>query len=217
MRFEKLFKYLEKNKYYVFSYEDLLIIDPDESKENIKKMLYRWRKARLIASIKKGLYELIYPKSFNVPDLYIANKLYTPSYISLETVLSNHSIIPEVGIAVTSITTKPTRRFKNNHGLFIYRTLDKNYFCGYYTETYNNFKINVAEPEKALMDFLYLKRFHKKPFDLKDERLDKDIILSLSKSKLKKYARLFGIKLEAIYANLWITTWACQIKRNAIN
>lgn len=202
MKFEKLFKYLEKNNYYIFSYEDMLVIAPSESKENIKKMLYRWRKVGWISPLKRGLYELVYPRNFNVPDLYVANKLYMPSYISLETVLSNHSIIPEVGMAVTSITTKPTRRFKNSHGLFVYRTLDKNYFCGYYTETYNNFKINIAEPEKALMDFLYFKRFHKTPFDLKDERLDKDIILSLNKNKFKKYAELFGIKLEAFYANL---------------
>ena len=39
MRFEELFKYLEKNKYYVFSYEDLLLLYSSESNENIKKMI----------------------------------------------------------------------------------------------------------------------------------------------------------------------------------
>lgn len=202
MKFEKLFKYLEKKKYYVFSYEDLFILYPNESKGNVKKMLYRWRKAGWLSPLKRGLYELVYPGDFNISDLYIANRLYTPSYVSLETVLSSHSIIPEVGMAVTSITTKPTRKFKNKHGLFIYRTFDKKFFCGYSTEKYNNFEVNIAEPEKALLDYLYLKKFHKKPFNLKEERLDKDIILSLNKNKLEKYAKLFNIKVKVIYANL---------------
>ena len=204
MRFEELFKYLEKNKYYVFSYEDLLLLYSSESNENIKKMLYRWRKANWISPLKKGLYELSYPGNYNIPDLYIANKLYSPSYISLETVLSNHSIIPEVGMAVTSITTKPTRRFINKHGLFIYRTLKKEFFCGYYTEKHVNYEIQIAEPEKALIDYLYFNSFHKRPYNLKHERFDKDVVLSLSKKKLKKYSNMINLDVEVLYANLWI-------------
>lgn len=202
MNFRDLYKNLEKNKYYVFSYKDILSFYPKEKRYNVKKMLYRWKKKGWLLSLKKGLYELTYPKDFIIPDMHIANKLYSPSYISLETALSNYSIIPEVSMAVTSITTKPTRRFKNKHGLFIYRSIKADCFAGYYIERHGNFDILIAEPEKAFVDYLYFKAYRNKKFNLKDERVDMDIISRLNKRKLGKYARLYNMNPKEIYAYL---------------
>ena len=85
MRFKDFYKIIEKSKYYIFSYDDLALFCPGEGKSALKKMIYRWRKKGWIVSLKKGLYELTYPEDFNVPDMYAANKLYSPSYVSLET------------------------------------------------------------------------------------------------------------------------------------
>jgi len=46
--------------------------------------------------------------------LKIANELVSPSYISLETVLSFYSIIPDAVVSYTSVTTKQTKFFKND-------------------------------------------------------------------------------------------------------
>lgn len=202
MNFKDLYRVLEKNKYYVFSIEDIMSFYPGETKNNLKRMIYRWNKKGWICSLKRGLYELLYPKDFTVPDMYIANKLYSPSYVSLETALSNYSIIPEISMAVTSITTKPTRKFKNKHGLFIYRTIKPLVFTGYYVEKQGNFDILIAEPEKALIDFLYLKTYHNKKIDLKGERLDKDVISRLKRKKINKYANLYNLDLKKLYAYL---------------
>ena len=202
MKFVDLYKFLEKKKYYVFSYADLFSIYPNETKDNVKKIVYRWKKTGLVAPLKKGLYELTYPEDLSIPDMYIASKLYSPSYVSLETALSRYSIIPEVSMAVTSITTKPTRKFKNKHGLFIYRTVKINCFIGYQTEKHAGFDIFIAEPEKALMDFIYFKSLHDKNYDFRDERFDKNIIAGLNKKKLNEYSRLYNIDLKEFYANL---------------
>jgi predicted transcriptional regulator of viral defense system len=202
MNFKNLYKILDKNKYYVFSFQDILSFFPTESEENLKKIIYRWKKARLICHLKRGLYELSYPKDFNVPDMYIANVLYSPSYVSLETALSNFSIIPETAMAVTSVTTSPTRKFKNKHGLFIYRTIKINIFTGYYVEKHGNFSVLIAEPEKALVDYFYFKKYIDKNFDLNEERFDKDVILSLDRKKMNQYAKLYNIDLKDIYAHL---------------
>ncbi|MDO9464626.1 MAG: hypothetical protein Q7J67_04945 [bacterium] len=199
MKFKDLYKTLEEYKYYVFSYEDILSFYQDEKKYNLKKMIFRWKKKEWIYPLKRGLYELTYPKDFNIPDMYVANKLYSPSYVSLETALSNYSIIPEVSMAVTCITTKPTRTFKNKHGLFMYRTIKQDKFTGYYVEKHGAFDILIAEPEKALIDYLYL---YNKKLNLKDERLDKDVISQLNKKKLNKYAKLYGLNLKEQYAYL---------------
>lgn len=202
MDFKDLYKKLEKNKYYVFSFEDLRVFYTEESRENLKKLIYRWKKKGWISSLKKGLYELTYPVDFNLPDLYIANRLYYPSYVSLETALSYYSIIPEVSMAVTSITTKSTRRFKNKHGLFIYRTLKKEYFTGYSVEKQRNFDFRIAEVEKAVVDYLYFKIRYDKKFNIQEERFDKSLLKGLNKEKLKRYAKLFNLDLEVLYAHL---------------
>jgi predicted transcriptional regulator of viral defense system len=202
MDFKELYKTLEKNKYYIFSYKDILSFYPKEKRYNLKMAIYRWKKKGWIYPLKRELYELSYPKDFIIPDIYIANKLYNPSYVSLETALSNYSIIPEVSMAVTSITTKPTRRFRNKHGLFIYRTVKPSAFTGYYVEKMGAFDILIAEPEKALVDYIYFKMYHKKKFRLKDERLDKNMTSRLNQKKLERYAKLYNINLKEIYAYL---------------
>ena len=147
MRFESLLKTLERNRFYVFSFNEILIFYPEEKRYNLKRMIARWKKKGRLNTLKRGLYELAYPKDVMLPDMYIANKLYGPSYVSLETALSNYSIIPEVCMAVTSITTKTTRRFRNKHGLFVYSAIQANAFRGYFIEKQRGFNILMAEPE----------------------------------------------------------------------
>lgn len=129
----------------------------------------------------------------------IANKLYQPSYISLETALSHYGIIPEVVYAVTSITTKPTREFKTPRGVFSYQRIKKEVFTGYSPVTWEGRVVLLAEPEKALADHLYF-------VDLKKTSLNDRLNLKrINKGKLLKFVRIFkrqGIlkKVMEIYA-----------------
>jgi len=200
MNFQELYKTLAQNKYYIFSYGDILLFYPNEKKLSLKKAIHRWSRKGWVYPLKRGLYELIYPKELILDDMFVANKLYSPSYVSFETALSNYSIIPEVSMAVTSVTTKPTRKFKNKHGLFTYRTVKKEAFTGYYVEKHRSFDILIAEPEKALIDYLYFKTYRSKKFDIKEERLDKEVISKLSKKKIEKYARLYAITPKELHA-----------------
>lgn len=203
MNFNDLYKTLENNKYYLFTFRDVLLFYPNEKKNSLKRMLYRWKNRGWVCALKKGLYELSYPRELIIPDMYVANKLYSPSYVSLETALSHYSIIPEVAMAVTSITTRPTRRFKNKHGLFIYHTVKTDVFTGYYIDKQEDFDIFIAEPEKALVDYLYFKSYHNRKFTLKGERLDRDIISHLNTKKINRYAKVYNLKLKGIlYAYL---------------
>lgn len=206
MKFDSFYSHISKYRLLVFSFDDLNTLFPLETNENLKKALYRWRKKGWIASLKRGLYEISFPKDSLIPDLYIANRLYSPSYVSLETALSHYSIIPEISMAVTSITTKPTRRFRNKHGLFIYRTVKPECFKGYSSEKSGSFDIFMAEPEKALMDWLYFKTYRTHKLNLSEERLDVNIIAKLDKNKMTAYSGLYGLNLKEIYAELRIPT-----------
>lgn len=161
----------------------------------------------LFTRLKKGMYAL---KTDFPTGEEIANSLYRPSYISFETALAYYGILPEMPYAVTSATTKPTRDFIVNGMAYSYFTIKPEAYTGYlltdpwligslktnkshYSEmvfTSDRKPFLIAEPEKALVDYLYFVSLGKK---LPNDRL---YIKpgSLSKAKLKRYARLYNRK-----------------------
>ncbi len=134
------------------------------------------------------------------PSFYlIANKLYQPSYISLESALSHYGIIPEVVYTLTSVTTKPTREFTTPKSVFSYQRIKKSVFAGYSPVTIEGNVVLLAEPEKALADYLYFVDLKKISFN---DRLN---LKGVHKGKLLKFIQLFkrkGLlkKIAEIYA-----------------
>lgn len=176
---------LEENRVSIFSLRDIQNIFPEANLRTVKNNLTNWLKKGYIRRIKRDLYCL---KAKEIPDFYIANRLYFPSYISLETALSFYSIIPEVAVNVTSITTKPTMEFKNRYGIFIYHSLKKNAFIGYHIIGYEGYRVLIADREKALADFLYFKR----GMDFDAERLNRESLKKIDWKKVIGYAKLFN-------------------------
>jgi predicted transcriptional regulator of viral defense system len=109
----------------------------------------------VIESIKKGLY-IAGPKiSSSKPENFLlANQIYGPSYVSLETALSYHGLIPERVYETASMTTKTSKEFNTPAGLFTYTHLP----LPYYAFGLNMVKLSpeqfaiIASPEKALCD-----------------------------------------------------------------
>src|SRR3989338_2864030 len=134
------------------------------------------------------------------PPLYeIANKLYQPSYISLESALSHYGIIPETVYAVTSVTTKSTREFTTPKSVFSYQRIKKSVFAGYSPVTIEGHVVLLAEPEKALADYLYFVDLGKTSLN------DRLHLKSIRKGKLLKFIGAFRRKslqkiVKEIYA-----------------
>ncbi len=206
MKYIELYKRLEDSRLYIFSTKDLFCLFPKEKEGTLKQQIHYWKKRNWIRVMKNGLYEIIYPQERNIPDLFLANKLYSPSYVSLETALSIYNIIPEVAMGVSSITTKPTREFKNYHGLFRYRSVRTKAFLGYRIIEENRFKIKIADPEKALVDYIYFKLYDSDKIDVEEERFDLPAIRRLKKARLYDYASYFNKStyrtVRNIYAHL---------------
>jgi len=146
-------------------------------------LLHRLKKQGYVTSLKRGLYKL---SDTNISDLYLANKLYEPSYISLEFALSYHRIIPETVYEITSVTSKTTRRFKVLGKLFTYRRIKQKAFTGYVLKKQDDSSFLIAEPEKAFVDFIYLNRISNK------ESLDRFHKDKLNKNKVLHFAKLFN-------------------------
>ena len=109
----------------------------------------------LIEPIKKGLY--IAGRSIiaeRPASALLANHILGPSYLSMESALSHHGLIPEKVFTVTSMTTKSSRKFETPIGRYIYTNLPLPYYAFglmmvRFSEDQNAI---VATPEKALCD-----------------------------------------------------------------
>jgi predicted transcriptional regulator of viral defense system len=139
----------------------------------------------LFLKVRNGLYAL---RAELPQEEAIANRLYAPSYISFEYALSHYGIIPESVYTITSATTRTTREFIVNNKSFTYSHIKKQVYRGYRTEKMGGMTVLIAEPEKALMDYLYFVSLKRKTLN---ERLN---IRKLRKKAVSEYTKLFGRK-----------------------
>lgn len=117
-----------------------------------KFQLIRYARRGLLRRLKRGLYaaEARLPSKWT-----LANRLYRPSYISLESALSYYGLIPETVYSVTSVTTKSTREFEVLGTSYSYRAIKRAAFTGYRGIEIEGRPVLMAEKEKALADYLY--------------------------------------------------------------
>lgn len=101
---------------------------------------------RALTPIKKGLYIAGPSLDAGKPEPYLlANYLYGPSYVSLETALSFHNMIPEKVYEVASMTTKASRKFSTEVGVYTYSKLPLPYYA------YGIEQIRFSERQSALI------------------------------------------------------------------
>lgn len=138
---------LKEIKTPVFTILDVAKYFSDENRHLVVQ-LYRFVKRGLLISLKRGLYCFA---DREVDTFTLANQIYTPSYISLETALNYHGVIPDVPLAgVNSVSPTTTRKFLTPKGNFFYQKLSSKLFWGYSEAPYK-----IAFPEKALLDYVY--------------------------------------------------------------
>ena len=86
----------------------------------------------------------------------IANHIYGPSYVSMETALQHHGMIPEGVYSFESVTTKQPKRYDTPYGVFRYHHFCVDYYrIGIRMERAKNGSAYlIASPEKGLCDLL---------------------------------------------------------------
>ncbi len=134
-------------------------------------LLKRALKSAEIIRIHRGLYCLAVKYLRRKLDpLVVAQRIYGPSYISLETALSYHGWIPEAVYAITSASLGRSREFETPLGRFSFTRVPQKVF---YTDVTRIEKsvggssepglhagesFLVASPLKALADYVYVHR-----------------------------------------------------------
>lgn len=137
----------------------------------------------LFIKIRNGLYAL---RSDPPHELEIANRIYSPSYISMEYALAYYRFIPETVYTVTSVTTKITREFTVQGKSYEYSRIKRKAYTGYHLVKEGQTNILMAVPEKALVDYCYF-------VDLRLKSLNERLRVKKADAKeVLRYARLFG-------------------------
>lgn len=120
---------------------------------------------------------------------FLANVLLKPSYVSLESALQYYGLYAEtVNYAVTSVTIKTPRHFKNRVGVYFYRNVAKKLFTNF-ENVKGRFEFTIASPHKALFDYLYLytlqftKNIHADIFE--ELRIDTSMLSEQEKEKFE--------------------------------
>ncbi|MCL5266971.1 MAG: hypothetical protein M1469_02570 [Bacteroidetes bacterium] len=180
--------------------------------------LNRWQSRGLLVRLRKGVYLLNKSdRKIEPSSTYLANQLYTPSYVSLEYALSFYGLIPERVHDITSVTTKKTIRFSNSFGHFGYRHVTPAAFRGFkIIKDHNGLDVFMAEPEKAVVDFLYFTfgrdpRAKEKSPDIFNESYRFEDVGTLKEKRILELANLFNNPNLTAMAKLF-----CKFRREYI-
>ncbi len=162
----------------------------------LRRQIVDWQRKQWLLRLRRGFY------TFNdkctlaaLNPAFVANKLYYPSYVSLEWALSYYQLIPERVCTLTSVSTRKTALFTNTLGNFSYQKIKTEFFYGFNEQN----SALIASPEKALIDFFY---FNKANSDLSFEYFDS---LRLQNLEILDFARMSSLlakykdsKIEAL-------------------
>jgi len=186
MRFDELIKKVHNLP--VIDTESLLVGGADA--KSIQVQISRWRRSGKLIKLKNNLYLLSKDiRKIEAHEFYIASLLTKPSYVSLEKALEYYGLIPEAVSVYTCVTTKRPKKITTPIGVFDYRHVKNDLFWGYRSVTFGKQLSFMAYPEKALLDFFYLRGLSINIDYLEEMRLQN--LEELDLSRLVSFAKKF--------------------------
>jgi predicted transcriptional regulator of viral defense system len=184
-------KYIEfKNKYQNVPVINVSNLEGLKSSGfSLRDNINKWVKKGYLYRLKNNLYALNdNDRKAGLSRIFIANCLYSPSYVSLEYALFHYGMIPEMVYELTSVSTAKTTVFKNYFGVFSYSTIKKELFFGFVSERDEyGMPVIIANPEKALLDFIYLRFYRRNGQMTIRDFIDKNRIQNFKTLDRKKY------------------------------
>jgi predicted transcriptional regulator of viral defense system len=183
-------------------FSSALLLAGDVAVAQVRLQLSRWVKAGRLLQLRRGLYALAPTwRRLEPHPFLVANRLQRGSYISLQSALAYHGVIPERVPMVTSVGPGRPETVRNPLGAFQFNHLARTLLFGYSrVEVAPRQFAFVASPEKALLDLVHLTPGSDSSDFLQELRLQNPAAVSLSaldqlaqrsgKPKLVRAARL---------------------------
>lgn len=184
----KLIEFLRKEELPLVTTNLLRNLSGLENEQSLTSFINSLIKYEILEKAERGKY-LVKDNLGN--DFLLANLLYPPSYVSLETALNLDGILSQFPMEVSSVTTKRKKNKVIAGKLYTYYHLAPKLFWGMEKKE----GTLMARPEKALLDIIYftskgIKRVSIEDLDLSS--IDKEIFASWAKRfpKTKRFDRL---------------------------
>jgi predicted transcriptional regulator of viral defense system len=139
----------------------------------LRLQLSRWVAAGRLLQLRRGVYTIAAPyRKVDPHPFLIANVLRKNSYVSLQSALAHHGLIPEHVPVVTSVTTARPEHLRTPMGSYLFKHVKMAFFFGYRQVNVARLQqARVATPEKALLDLVYLTPGAASPAYLQELRL----------------------------------------------
>lgn len=156
------------------------------------KNLINWQKQGYLIKVRNRFYMSSEVEVDEQVLFHIANKIYDPSYVSMESALNVYGIIPEGVYSVQSVSTRKTNAFNTKVASFNYQTIKKDLYFGYRLIQRDTFTYRMASLEKAVLDFLYLRPDICDEQSIEGLRWNKDALALLDEPKLQQYLKVYN-------------------------
>ena len=177
-----------------FNLNDVRKIDPAFHRQQ----LHYWTTQGLVARLGGGYYRLAEQHVNEAYRFMLSNRMYAPSYVSLESALAFHQVIPETALTVTGVSSRKTRLVTGEAGRFSYRSVRPEYMFGYTVVAAEGpVKFSMAVLEKAVLDHLYLNPGILSEEDLEGQRWNRDSLKQMDPETVAGYLRVFNSRALA--------------------
>ena len=139
-------------------FETGFLLAGDVDPADLRRQLSRWVTSGKLVPLRRGLYALAPPyRKTEAHPFLVANRLVRGSYVSLQSALAHHGLIPEHVPVVTSVTTGRPQHRENPFGSFEYHHCPPDRLTGYRVEKLGGGReALVATPARALADLIHL-------------------------------------------------------------
>lgn len=181
------------------------------STHNVAKQYPRFDARRLVEWQQKGYLRRVVNRWYLFDDTpldenllwWTANRVYQPSYLSMETALSFYGLIPEGVYSLTSVSSKKNRVLHTPVGTFSYRHLKPAAFFGYQVlrsagvvaGSAADRPVLMAYPEKAILDYCYLNTHLTTVEDFAATRLNAaHLRAQLDQNRMRDYLNLLNVR-----------------------
>jgi len=183
----------------IFSLKDIRKIYPGFHRQRLSE----WINKGYLKKIVNGFYFFTERKIDEKLLFYFANTLYHPSYVSMESALSYYNIIPEGVYNITSVSTRRTRELNSPAGKFFYHKIKNSMFFGYRIIRFKSYFYKIAEPEKSIIDTLYLNNQFDNEESIYELRINVDEFKNIiNLNKMNHYLKFINNRKLISRANL---------------
>jgi predicted transcriptional regulator of viral defense system len=160
---------------------------------SVRKALGRLRARGLLSRVTDDLYANKLVRDISAADFI--RVLRPNSYVSLESALSHWGLSTQSPVGLTCVTTSLPKVYRTAEFSISFRSISKRLYWGFTEKQTRYSKYWIAEPEKALLDWIYLSlNSGARP------SLDELDFQAVDKKKLVKYAEKYPDTVRTLLA-----------------